>query len=329
MVSQSLNLFPSRAAIGQVNDPITGKKLHDVYMTPEYARALAVLLDRVGGENSIGIGDLELLIASTTVPPIPEEPDLRLEIPADPSIVIADLSQQVADLQLVVQGMTGVIEQIAEIRSFVDMFEVFVTPQAGVDWEHPGKLGERTPNSVKATTLDASGATTLAALNATGATTLAALNAAATTVTTLNAAATTVTTLNASGAATLTSVTATGTVSLGTTGAAGLVQLRRASDGAVVGTDTMVLNVREMDNAAGDFIIRRGGVERIRATATGAAINGTATVVGGATMLTTSTALTNGAGAALGTLANAPAAGNPTKWVGINDNGTVRYIPTW
>lgn len=41
------------------------------------------------------------------------------------------------------------------------------------------------------------------------------------------------------------------------------------------------------------------------------------------------TALPNGAAAALGTLTNAPAAGNPTKWVPFNDAGTVRYIPTW
>jgi len=53
------------------------------------------------------------------------------------------------------------------------------------------------------------------------------------------------------------------------------------------------------------------------------------TVAGGAQFLTTSTALTNGAGAGAGTIANAPAAGNPTKWIGINDNGTIRYIPAW
>lgn len=50
---------------------------------------------------------------------------------------------------------------------------------------------------------------------------------------------------------------------------------------------------------------------------------------GSTTLLTTSVALTNGAAAALGTLANAPVAGNPTKWVPINDNGTTRYIPAW
>ena len=40
-------------------------------------------------------------------------------------------------------------------------------------------------------------------------------------------------------------------------------------------------------------------------------------------------AFDNGAGALAGTLANAPAVGNPTKWIPIDDNGTTRYIPAW
>lgn len=39
--------------------------------------------------------------------------------------------------------------------------------------------------------------------------------------------------------------------------------------------------------------------------------------------------LTNGAAANVGTLNNAPAAGNPTKWIPIDDNGTTRFIPAW
>ena len=46
-------------------------------------------------------------------------------------------------------------------------------------------------------------------------------------------------------------------------------------------------------------------------------------------LMRTTTALTNGAAAQIGTLTNAPVAGNPTKWVPINDNGTTRYIPAW
>ena len=41
------------------------------------------------------------------------------------------------------------------------------------------------------------------------------------------------------------------------------------------------------------------------------------------------TTLTNGAGSSAGTLTNAPGVGNPTKWIGIDDNGTTRYIPAW
>jgi hypothetical protein len=51
--------------------------------------------------------------------------------------------------------------------------------------------------------------------------------------------------------------------------------------------------------------------------------------IASATLLTSTVALTNGAGASAGTLTNAPAAGNPTKWIPIVDNGTTRYIPTW
>lgn len=43
----------------------------------------------------------------------------------------------------------------------------------------------------------------------------------------------------------------------------------------------------------------------------------------------TGTAYTNNAGAQAATIANGPTAGNPTKWIPINDNGTIRNIPAW
>jgi hypothetical protein len=46
-------------------------------------------------------------------------------------------------------------------------------------------------------------------------------------------------------------------------------------------------------------------------------------------VLTTTATITSGAGAGAGTLTNAPAAGDPTTWIPINDNGTTRYIPAW
>lgn len=57
-------------------------------------------------------------------------------------------------------------------------------------------------------------------------------------------------------------------------------------------------------------------------------VNG-ALEVSSAVLIKSNTTLTNGAAAAAGTLLNAPSAGNPTKWIPINDNGTTRYIPAW
>ena len=57
----------------------------------------------------------------------------------------------------------------------------------------------------------------------------------------------------------------------------------------------------------------------------------TATLTNNTTdFLSNSVTLTNYAGAAtVNAFTNSPVAGNPTKWIGINDNGTVRRIPTW
>jgi hypothetical protein len=46
-------------------------------------------------------------------------------------------------------------------------------------------------------------------------------------------------------------------------------------------------------------------------------------------LMRTAVAWNNGAGAGAGTLTNAPAAGNPTKWIPVDDNGTTRHIPAW
>lgn len=46
-------------------------------------------------------------------------------------------------------------------------------------------------------------------------------------------------------------------------------------------------------------------------------------------MIGTRTAYNDGAAGSLGTLGNAPAAGDPTKWIPVDDNGTTRYIPAW
>lgn len=47
------------------------------------------------------------------------------------------------------------------------------------------------------------------------------------------------------------------------------------------------------------------------------------------TQLRWTAAVTNGAGALTGTLTNSPVTGNPSSWLRVDDNGTVRYIPAW
>lgn len=94
-------------------------------------------------------------------------------------------------------------------------------------------------------------------------------------------------------------------------------------------------------DAAGFVTINTAGSERVRVVSGGSVgigltpsgtylleVNG-ALSINSATMIRTATSFTNGAAAAAGTLTNAPAAGNPTKWVPIVDNGTTRYIPAW
>lgn len=66
-----------------------------------------------------------------------------------------------------------------------------------------------------------------------------------------------------------------------------------------------------------------GGVSRYYVENTGLGYYGTDVLLG------SNTTLSDNAGAGAGTITNAPTAGDPTKWIAIDDNGTTRYIPTW
>ncbi len=52
-------------------------------------------------------------------------------------------------------------------------------------------------------------------------------------------------------------------------------------------------------------------------------------VINDADFVSTNVTLNNYAGASAGTLTNAPSAGNPTKWILINDNSVLLKIPAW
>lgn len=91
------------------------------------------------------------------------------------------------------------------------------------------------------------------------------------------------------------------------------------SAGVVLLSSTDTVTVRNLaNNANGSFAAGAG-------TFTGAV-----TVPGVTTAALTATGtFTSGAGASVGTLTNAPSAGNPTSWIKIVDNGVTRFIPAW
>lgn len=89
--------------------------------------------------------------------------------------------------------------------------------------------------------------------------------------------------------------------------------------------------IADNSNVAADIFVARDNGTPVFTIADGGGVTttGNITKLGGAALLTTSTALTDGAGVGVGTLTNAPASTNPTKWIPINDNGTTRHIPAW
>lgn len=100
------------------------------------------------------------------------------------------------------------------------------------------------------------------------------------------------------------------------------------------GTPTaLFINITDTASNAASLLadLQVGGSSKFKVTKGGAAtFAGIISVPGGANpVLTTTAGITSGAGAQTGTLTNAPAAGDPSSWIPIDDNGTTRYIPAW
>jgi len=122
-------------------------------------------------------------------------------------------------------------------------------------------------------------------------------------------------------------ITAGGTIVLdATSGAFGIPNVLQFA----VGSSATGVTANTLTAAAGHLDLSNGATQqefRVYQTTTGSKYKALA---GDGNLVNVSGyAFTDGAAAALGTLTNAPAAGNPTKWIPINDNGTTRYIPAW
>lgn len=112
-----------------------------------------------------------------------------------------------------------------------------------------------------------------------------------------------------------------------------------ADNGIVVTAGGALVSAGDIDVTLGNVAVAAGNITatlgNIAAPAGSIAAGTTVTATGGlrtgtaASIVVSTVALTNGAGVGAGTIATAPAAGEPTKWIGIDDNGTVRYVPAW
>lgn len=133
-MANPLNLFPARVPIGRATGP-DGRTV-DVLMTPEFARALSDLLDRVGGPSSIGLADLvELLAAESTD-----------TAGASALRAVTELAKQLAAAESSAAKISALERRIEDLARLVNS-----AGPAPVDWEHPGKIGAGKSNTGKFT----------------------------------------------------------------------------------------------------------------------------------------------------------------------------------
>lgn len=323
----SLNLFPARIAIGQFQDA-NGKPIK-VYQTVEFARALSDLFERVGGAEGASVDELALLSL-----PSAGVGDAGGMMAIEQSL----LAQQVAELQNQLAAMEGLAGTVAQLQQYVEGVHLEATYRDPfrLDLTRPGPIGSGGASSAAFTTISATGqiTSTLAAGTApfviASTTKVANLNADLLDGTDWTAPGTIGGTTP--GSARFTTVDLTYSV-----GPAASVALKlfdaTGNYGFGMGPTNTEGFINYSSGTASTAVFGHrwyvNGVEVAKVDGTGLFTMKTLKTLGGATFHTTSSALTNGAGVALGTLATAPAAGNPTKWIGIDDNGTVRYIPAW
>lgn len=131
-MADALNLFPDRAAIGRTPD---GQPVH---MTQEFSRALAALLVRVGGPVGIGMDELANELAA-----------------AGASALGAQLAHRMEELERQIDQAGQLLGALGELRKFLDGVAIAgVNVATPTDWEHPGAIGARKPNSGQFTTVN-------------------------------------------------------------------------------------------------------------------------------------------------------------------------------
>lgn len=123
----SINLFPARVPIGRVVNPQTNQEL-DVLMTPEFSRALANVLTRIGGPSGFGTDDIALMQAFGTPPQnmTAQMSDAVQAIPSDLGAMVAAMRAEIESLRGelgAIQAYAALGQQIEELRSTLGMME--------------------------------------------------------------------------------------------------------------------------------------------------------------------------------------------------------------
>lgn len=118
----TLNLFPARVPIGRATGPDGSE--YDVLMTPEFARALSDLFQRVGGASGMGSQDLAVVATFSTVP---------MQTDSSASMLATFQDAQIASLRAELESLRGEIgaiqsfatlgQQIEDLRSALGMIE--------------------------------------------------------------------------------------------------------------------------------------------------------------------------------------------------------------
>lgn len=196
MTAGALNLFPARVPIGHV--PGANGRPVPVLISPEFARALADLLVRVGGP--VAMGNDELAIDALFAEMLPASPAPVEDSPLSAlAAQLGEMQKRVEQLEQELERTTRTAATAGEMQKRVEQLEqelervaapvaaataelvktagAWAVEQAfgpppvraavATDWTKPGAIGSATPNSGAFTTLSTTSNATLGSTTAT------------------------------------------------------------------------------------------------------------------------------------------------------------------
>lgn len=147
----SLSLFPSHVAIGKARfvDADGKEQTVEVFMTPEFGRAMSDLFDQVGGDSGLSLEDVA--IATTVSGGGLSDPGvLAVGQEAGLAAEVAELKKMVQSLQDQVTTGANAVAELGMLRRQIEnaQLENFQAP-SNLDWESPGRIGRTRPNTGK------------------------------------------------------------------------------------------------------------------------------------------------------------------------------------